>query len=145
MVKRPIFEEFLKGGADVHVRQTGEVIDVREDKTWKGRESGDEGGNGPQDREEVHQGRETSVRNEQAAYLADPGRPICRCMAKSRREVKGHTEFQIIHQNRDFHRPSGSKSRPAALERPSLAAHLLLRLHWFDAQCGVATPALKPA
>ena len=48
MVKRPVFEEFLKGWAGVHVRQTGEVIDAREDKTWKGRESGDEGGNGPQ-------------------------------------------------------------------------------------------------
>ena len=91
MVKRPVFEEILKGGAGAHVRRTGDVIDAREDKTWKGGESGDEGGDGPQDREEVHQGRETSVRDEQASYLADAGRPICRSMAKSRREIKGDT------------------------------------------------------
>jgi len=36
--------------------------------------------------------------------------------------LRGFGYSQIIHQNRDFHRPSGSKSRPAALERPSLAA-----------------------
>jgi len=75
VVKRPVFEEFLKGGAGVHVRQTGEVIDAREDKTWKGRGSGDEGWYGPKDREDVYQGRKTSVRNEQAAYIADAGRP----------------------------------------------------------------------
>ena len=30
MVKRPVFEEILKGGAGAHVRQTGEAIDATE-------------------------------------------------------------------------------------------------------------------
>ena len=34
----------------------------------------------------------------------------------------------MIHQSRDFHRPLGSKSRSAALERPSLAATSVINL-----------------
>jgi len=45
VVKRPVFEELVRGGAGVHVRRTGEVIDARKlpsemnkMHTWRTRE-----------------------------------------------------------------------------------------------------------
>ncbi len=51
--------------------------------------------------------------------------------------------FQIIHLNRDFHRLplAASKSRPTALERPWLAAHLLLRACLAFGQAAITRPA----